>query len=98
MVVHSNDTGDNGIARTLNSLRALRDLGGRLRADELYFSVRDRNGLFFLRRRPRSIDNSDMVEHEDWCINAYAARWLPQCAILIRGIAALSFRRRRRSD
>jgi hypothetical protein len=56
MVVHSNDTGDNGIARTLNSLRALRDLGGRLRADELYFPVRDHNGLFFLRRRARSID------------------------------------------
>ena len=74
MVVHSNDTGDNGIARTLNSLRALRDLGGRLRADELYFSVRDRNGLFFLRRRPGSIDNSDMAEHEDWCINAYEVR------------------------
>jgi hypothetical protein len=40
----------------------------------LYFSVRDRNGLFFLRRRPRSIDNSDMVEHEDWCINTYEVR------------------------
>jgi hypothetical protein len=46
-------------------------LGGRLRADELYFAVRDRYGLFFLRRRPRSIDNSDMVEHEDWGIDAY---------------------------
>jgi hypothetical protein len=45
-----------------------------MRADELYFSVRDRNGLFFLRRRTSSIDSSDMVEYEDWRINAYKVR------------------------
>jgi hypothetical protein len=74
MVVHSNQPRDDGIARAINSLRSLRDLGGRLRADELYFAIHDHDRLVFLGRRTRSIDDSDMVENEDWCINAYEVR------------------------
>jgi len=74
MVVHSNQTRNHRVARALYSLRTLMDLGGRIRADELYFAVRDRNRLVFLRRRTRSIDDSDMVKNEDWCINAYKVR------------------------
>ena len=65
MVVHSNQTRDDRIARALHSLRAVRDLGGRSGADELYFAICDHDRLIFLRRRTRSIDDSDMVKNED---------------------------------
>ena len=38
----------------------------------LPFAIDDR--LVFLRRRARSIDDPDMVENEDWCINGYEVR------------------------
>jgi hypothetical protein len=46
-------------------------LGGRGGTDGLYFAIRDHDRLVFLRRRARSIDDSDMAKHEHWCINAY---------------------------
>jgi len=36
----------------------------------IVFSVRDHNACSSFGDAP-FIDNSDMVEHEDWCINAY---------------------------
>jgi hypothetical protein len=45
-----------------------------MRADELYFAVRDYDRLVFLRRRTCSIDDPDMVKNEDSCINAYEVR------------------------
>jgi hypothetical protein len=74
MVVHSNDTGDDGIARALNSLRTLRNLSGRLGADEFYLAVRDHDRLVLLRRRTRSIDDPDMFKDKNWCIHAYEIR------------------------
>jgi hypothetical protein len=49
-------------------------LGGLLRADELYFAVRDHDCLVLLRRRTRTIDDSDMLKNEDWSIDADEVR------------------------
>ena len=49
MVVHSNPTRDDRVARALHSLRTFRNLDGRSGAYGLYFAIRDHDRLVFLR-------------------------------------------------
>jgi hypothetical protein len=72
--VHSNQTGDDGVAGALHPLRTRRNLDGRGGADGLYFAIRDHDRLVFLRRRARTIDDPDVVKNEDWCINTDEVR------------------------
>ena len=85
MVVHSNQAGDHCRARAVHTSRTRRDLGRLLRADELYFAVRDHDCLVLLRRRTRTIDDSDMRKNEDWSIDADEVRYATRLLCLRNG-------------
>src|ERR1019366_2720070 len=85
MVVHSNQTRDDRVARAPYSLRTRRDLGGLLRTDGLYFAIRDYDRLVLLCRRTRTIDDSDMPKNEDWSIDADEVRYATRLLCLRNG-------------
>ena len=85
MIVHSNQARDDRVASAPHSLCTRRDLGGLLRADELYFAVRDHDCLVLLRRRTRTIDDSDMLKNEDWSIDADEVRYATRLLCLRNG-------------
>jgi hypothetical protein len=58
-------------------------LGGLLWTDELYFAVRDHDCLVLLRRRTRTVDDSDMLKNEDWSIDADDVRYAT-CLLCLR--------------
>jgi hypothetical protein len=60
-------------------------LGGLLQANGLYFAVRDHDCLVLLRRRTRTIDDSDMRKNEDWSIDADEVRYATRLLCLRNG-------------
>lgn len=72
VVVHSDQPRDDGI--TINSVRTLRNLRGRLRADELYFAIRDHDRQVFLCRCDRSNNDSEVVKNEPGCTDTHEVR------------------------
>jgi hypothetical protein len=51
----------------------------------LYFADRDHDCLVFLRRRTRTIDDSDMLKNEDWSIDADEVRYATRLLCLRNG-------------
>src|SRR5208282_4867127 len=83
MIVHPNQTRDHSVAGAFHLLRTRRNLGGRGWADGLYLAICDHDRLVVLRRCTRSIDDSDVVENEEWRIDSYEFRDI-RCLLSLR--------------
>ncbi len=78
--MHSDQTGDDCVPGTVEALCT----GGHLHrgsgSNGLDFAVGNHDRLVFLRRRARSIDDSNVIHHKDRCVDGY--KWRDAVRIL----------------